>query len=487
MHSDDAAVPPNEPPPLCVDLDGTLIHTDSLAECALQLIRQNPLNCIRLVVWLLKGRAHLKHQVALRAKLNVALLPYNKELVSYLKTQQHTRSLALVTGSNQLLAEPIAAHVGLFDEVIASNEQRNLTNSTKREVLVHRFGDKGFDYIGNSADDLAVWPAANASQLVATQGGFAKKARKRIQFEREFIRPRAGFQTFARAIRVHQWTKNLLIFIPLMLEHRAFDYNAVLGLTACFACLSLFASATYLINDLLDLESDRQNSTKRHRALAAGLITPMQAVCAIVILLLATAGLVQFLPPVFGIVLLLYGASTLAYSLYLKQVMIVDVCVLAALFTLRIIGGGLAVQVEVSFWLLAFSMFFFLSLAMGKRASELANAGREQKSSISGRGYLPGDLPMLSSAGTSAGFMSILVVALYINSDKVLELYRLPEVLWLVCPLLLYWIGRFWLIVARGGMHEDPIIFAIRDRVSLLTVGLCSLIVIAASIAPALL
>jgi len=487
MHSEDAAAEPNRPRPLCVDLDGTLIYTDSLVECALQLIRRNPLNLFRLVLWLFSGLAALKQQVALRSKLQPSLLPYNQPLLRYLRECKGHRPLVLVTGSNRLVADAVATHVGIFDEVLASDESRNLTASTKRDVLKQRFGAEGFDYIGNSADDIVVWQAAQASQLVAAEGRFAKKARRAVSFEREWIRPRPGFRTYAKAIRVHQWTKNLLIFIPLMLEHRAFDVTALLALATCFACLSLFASATYLINDLLDLDADRQNSTKRHRALAAGIISPVEAVAAIVLLLIATAYLVQYLPHAFAMVLLLYGVITLAYSLYLKQVMIVDVSVLAALFTLRIIGGGSAIQVEVSFWLLAFSMFFFLSLAMGKRASELANANREQKTVITGRGYRPSDLAMLSSAGTSAGFMSVLVVALYINSDTVLLLYDIPEALWLVCPLLLYWVSRFWLIVSRGGMHEDPIIFAIRDRVSLLTVAICALIVVLATVAPGLL
>lgn len=467
--------------PLCVDLDGTLIKTDSLAEAALQLVKKNPLNIFRLAYWLFQGKSYVKHQIAIRVDLDVEHLPYKEDVLTFLKAQKSERELVLATGSHEHIARQVSKHLGLFKTVIASDETTNLVAETKRDALVDKYGQQGFDYIGNDRNDWPVWNSARQKLLVSKESRFASLSRKRFEFSKEFIIPATGFVGYAKAIRVHQWTKNLLLFVPLLLEHRVFDIAALLGLATCFACLSLFASATYLVNDLLDLDADRVNSTKRRRALACGLIQPIEAVWLIILLAGAALALAQMIPPVFLIVLAAYAVTTFAYSLYLKQIMIVDVCILAGLFTLRIVGGALVVNVDISFWLLAFSMFFFLSLAMGKRASELVNATREQKDVIRGRSYLPQDLQMMLSAGTSAGFMSVLVVALYINSDGVSQRYLTPEILWLICPLLLYWIGRFWLIVNRGGMHEDPIIFAITDNTSLLTVVMGSVIVAAAS------
>lgn len=467
--------------PLCVDLDGTLIKTDSLAEAALQLVRNSPLYLFWFVLWLFRGKANLKHQIAIRTELDVEHLPYNSELLTFLKTEASGRDIVLVTGSHRSIATQVSSHLKLFKTIISSDESTNLVGAAKRDALVKRYGKQGFDYVGNDRKDWPVWDQARSCLLVAQEGRFVRLSRKQFSFSKHFVLPSPGFLGYAKAIRVHQWTKNLLLFIPLLLEHRIFDVAALLGVATCFACLSLFASATYLVNDLLDLEADRANSTKRRRALACGLIQPSHAILLILILSCSALALAQLLPSVFLLVLVVYGAVTFAYSLFLKQIMIVDVCILAGLFTLRIIGGALVVQVELSFWLLAFSMFFFLSLAMGKRASELVNATREQKKIIVGRSYMPADLQLLMSAGTSAGFMSVLVIALYINSDNVSQRYLSPEVLWLVCPMLLYWIGRFWLIVNRGGMHEDPIIFAIRDKISLLALAIGSVIVALAS------
>ncbi len=453
--------------PLCVNLDGTLLLSNSLFEAALSLIRSSPANLLRLLLWWLRGVTFFKQQVASHAAINVQLLPYNEPLLAYLREQCQLRDIYLLSGSHHYLADAIAEHLGFFSGVYASDATNNLVGVHKRDKLVHLFGPQGFSYIGSSRRDWPVWEAADKVGLVAAPGRFRRRTLNRFDVSQEFIRPRLSFRRLTRAARVHQWTKNLLLFIPLLLDHRILDWQAMLTVATCFACLSLFASSTYLLNDLLDLDADRQNSTKRHRALAAGKLSPGQALVTAGGLLAASVLLLPFVPWVFTQVLGVYAVITLAYTLVLKKIMMVDVCVLAALFTLRIIGGGLAVGANLSFWLLAFSMFFFLSLVMGKRVSELVNANKEQKNVIQGRGYLPEDQQLLNSAGTSAGFMSVLVVALFINSEEVTQVYAVPEILWLICPLLLYWVSRFWLIVSRGEMHEDPIIFALRDSISL--------------------
>ncbi len=469
--------------PLCVDLDGTLTKTDTLVEAAFSLLKQDPFSLLQMPLWLLRGKANFKEQISARTELAVELLPYNQQVVDYVTAEQQQRTTVLVTGSNERVATQVANHLGIFDVVLASDDTNNLTGLQKQAVLEEKFGRKGYDYVGNSRVDLPVWRGANKTLVVAKPGRFLNSVEAEFNPVKSFELETLNFRSFCKAIRVHQWLKNLLIFVPLLLEHRVADLQALQSLVLCFFCLSLFASATYLINDLLDLDADRLNSTKKHRAFASGLIEPQHGVLLLLVLFALSMALAWWLPFAFFVVLMLYGVTTLAYSFWLKRAVMVDVCVLAALFTLRIIAGGVAIQAEWSFWLLAFSMFFFLSLALGKRASEIANAISEHKEKISGRGYTTSDLPMLTTAGVSAGYMSVLIVALYINSDKVAVMYAYPEVLWLVCPLLLYWVGRFWMIVSRGAMHEDPIVFAMRDRISFLTVGLCVAIVLGGSVA----
>ncbi|MEM8499295.1 MAG: UbiA family prenyltransferase [Pseudomonadota bacterium] len=469
--------------PLCVDLDGTLTKTDTLVEAAFSLLKQQPMSLLKMPLWLLRGKASFKERISSRTELAVELLPYNQDVIEFVTAEKQWRNTVLVTGSNQRVAEQVAGHLGIFDEVLASDSSKNLTGRQKQSVLEAKYGQQGYDYIGNSRVDWPVWQSAHQSLVVAKRGRFLSKVEKEFKPVHVFELEALSFRKFCKAIRVHQWLKNLLIFVPLLLEHRISDLQALLGLVLCFFCLSLFASATYLINDLLDLDADRMNSTKKTRAFASGLIEPQHGVVLLLALFALSMALAWWLPLDFFLVLMVYGVTTLAYSFWLKREVMVDVCILAALFTLRIIAGGTAIDAEWSFWLLAFSMFFFLSLALGKRASEIANAINEHKETISGRGYTTADLPMLTTAGVAAGYMSVLIVALYINSDKVALMYAYPEVLWMVCPLLLYWVGRFWMIVSRGAMHEDPIVFAMRDRVSFMTVGLCMAIVLGGSVA----
>ncbi|QMU61450.1 MAG: UbiA family prenyltransferase [Gammaproteobacteria bacterium] len=470
--------------PLCVDLDGTLIKTDLLLESIIQLVKRNPFYLIISIGWLLKGKAYFKSEVAKQINILPASLPYNTEIVEYIK--KDNRHLLLVTGSNIKFAECVAEHLGIFDEVIASDAITNVTKSNKLKILVNRFGQKGFDYIGNDRDDWSVWPAARRVLVVAKEGGFLKKTRNKFTIDEEFLLPKISFRSFIKAIRAHQWVKNLLIFVPFLLEHSYNDLQSFLIVALGFVSMSLLASLTYIVNDLLDLEADRTNKVKRLRAFASGLISVKQALLIMTALVLLVFMIAAQLPMLFQLILCAYFLSTLSYSFLFKRVAILDVCVLASLYTLRIVGGSVVINAEWSFWLLAFSMFFFLSLALAKRVSELENIKQEQGLFPVGRGYQVVDLPMLTSTGVSSGLLSILVVALYINSEKVEQMYQYPQILWLICPLLLYWIGRVWMITARGKMHEDPILFAIRDRVSMFTAAIAGLVVIGAVFLPKL-
>ncbi len=473
----------NSPPqtsPLCVDLDGTLIKTDSLHELFLLLIKQKPFYCFLAIFWLFKSKAHFKAEITKKIKLIPENLPYNEEVIDYIKTQKVDRKVYLVTGSNKVLADSIASYLQLFNGVIASDSETNLTGENKKNHLVEYFGEQGFEYIGNDKVDFPVWKAASSVSVVSQDNSFLQKVRSSFNIEKEFISPTPTIRNYLKGIRLHQWVKNLLVFIPFFLDHRFNDANAFIQLVMAFLCLSLIASFTYIINDLLDLESDRQNQYKRNRPFASCLISIKQAVVLMLFLLVGIIVLLSLLSFPVIITLLVYLATTLSYSFYFKRIAILDVTILAGLFSLRVITGVVSIESEWSFWLLAFSMFFFLSLAFAKRYSEVENLRVEGRESTVGRGYVVDDLPMLNSSGIAAGYISILVIALYIESEKVREMYSHPEILWLICPLLLFWIGRIWLITGRGEMHEDPIVFAIKDKVSILTVSLCFVIVLGA-------
>ncbi|GAA3978889.1 UbiA family prenyltransferase [Allohahella marinimesophila] len=478
-----AAVEQGSLPPLCVDLDGTLIKSDLLIESFLRFVKLNPLHFFWVLVWLYRGKAHLKYKLAAQNWLSPELIPYNQEVVTYLRAQKKAcpeRAIILCTASNERLARQVAEYVGVFDEVIASNEHDNIMGSAKAKILTDRFGHGGFDYIGNDWNDWKVW--SNARQvLVATQSDrFLRQTQQRFTIDRIFREQAPSPREYLKALRVHQWTKNALLFIPFLLEQRFDDVGGWITLFFCFISFSLLASATYIWNDLLDLDSDRVNIIKKKRAFASGRIPLLTGIKMMIGLVAISVLIFMFLPPAFAGVALLYTVITLAYSFKLKKVPILDVCLLASLYTLRIIAGMLAVSAAWSFWLLAFSMFFFLSLALAKRVSELKNLEKRELNQASGRGYVTSDLDLLQMLGVVSGFVSVLVVALYINSDKVASMYAVKEVLWLLCPVLLFWVGRIWMVTSRGKMHEDPIVFAIRDRVSLQTILICGVIVAAA-------
>ncbi len=465
--------------PLCVDLDGTLVRSDMLFESTLMLVRQHPACMLKFPFWLARGKANLKAQIAARVNLSSASIPYNEEILAFVREQRATRKTVLVTGSHQSIADIVADQTQAFDQIQGSSEQVNLTNSNKRDWLVQEFGENGFDYIGNDSDDLVVWPASRQALAVSTPQGIARTSGQ--DFERVFETDDFGIKDLLSLIRVHQWSKNALVLVPFALDQRIGDWPATFAIVLAFFAMSFLASMTYILNDMLDLQADRLNETKKHRAMASGKVPLLVGIKAMIALGIAVCVCAFFLPAQFNLILVAYLLSTLWYSFYLKRVMMLDVCMIAALHTLRIIAGTLAIAAAWSFWLLAFSMFIFFSLAMAKRVSELMNLQAAGVEKTVGRDYLVADLPVLTACGVATGFISVLVVALYINSEKVSEMYSTPQFLWLVCPILMYWIGRLWMKTGRGEMHEDPIIFAMRDKVSLETVVLMMIVVGAAA------
>jgi 4-hydroxybenzoate polyprenyltransferase/phosphoserine phosphatase len=467
-----------DPVPLCVDLDGTVLRTDVAWESIARLLRRNPFYLALLPFWWLRGRAWLKRQLAVRTTIDVATLPCNRAFLDFLRQERRRgRHLCLATASDGQLAGAVAAHLGLFSEVLASDGRTNLRGRVKADRLVERFGERGFDYAGNSSVDLPVWAHARRALLVNASPGLAARAARRATVSRVFDSPVSWCKAAVQALRPHQWMKNLILFVPLITSHQITRPSQALKALWAFAAFCLCSSGVYVMNDLLDLEADRRNPGKCSRPFAAGTL-PIPAGLAAFPLLLAAGLLLGWgLCPSFAAVLGLYLVLTTTYSWRLKQVALLDVFCLAALYTIRLIGGHESTGVEYSFWLLVFSMFIFLSLALVKRFVELDALRRQNKPALEGRGYAAGDAELVAALGSTSGYLAVLVLALYVNSEKVMVLYRRPMLLLLICPLLLYWISRVWLIAHRGQMHGDPIVFALKDRPSYL-VGLLTLVVL---------
>jgi 4-hydroxybenzoate polyprenyltransferase len=466
--------------PLVIDLDGTLLRSDMLLESACAYVKANPHRFYRPLLWLMRGgRAGLKSELARATRLRIESLPFDAEVVAWARREKASgRTLVLATAAHVDLAEGVARHLGLFDRVIATNAGRNLSAEVKRDALVSAFGAKGFDYAGNSRKDLPVWSAAERAHLVNPEPGVERAASRLGNLGKviETRGNRAG--SWIRALRLHQWLKNLLVFVPLLSAHRWSELPLLATSALGFLCFGLAASSAYLVNDLVDLDDDRRHPTKRLRPFAAGeLSIKAGALVAPCLIVGALAGAL-LLSPAFAAVLAGYYALTLGYSFFLKRVVMVDVVVLAMLYTIRIIAGTAMLGTALTFWLLAFSTFIFLSLALVKRYAELhGRRTRGLDEPAHGRGYHPNDLEMISALGGASGYISVLVLALYIQDEATAHLYRYPELIWLACPLLLFWVSRIWLLAHRGLMLEDPVVFAIRDRVSI-AVGLLFALVI---------
>ena len=575
---------------ICVDLDGTLIKTDMLYESALLLIKKNPLYLFLIFFWLIQGRAKAKREIASRISISPETLPYHHELLSWLKAQKENQKqtqktqLILVTATDELLADSIAAHLQIFDEVYGSDGVINLKGPAKRDFLDTKYGQGKYNYIGDSSADLAIWEHAEACGMVSAKPRlisqvkalnkpiiFQLSGQKTLPTDQLFVEtlntdssippgetdfaaegegkiregklnqpsttigsssgspslvssgltatkpvsPSRGetdqssrllassishpktlnssfnkVKIWAKALRVHQYAKNGLIFLPWILAHDFFNLSGFLSLVLGFICFSLLASSVYVLNDLLDLTADRKHPRKCKRAFASGDISLPLGFLAGGICLTLSIVLACFLPWEFGLVLFIYYAITLAYSFYLKSQALIDVYTLAVLYTLRIFAGMAILQAGYSSWLVLFSFFIFTSLAFVKRFTELfqlAKKSSQQPSSenpetLHGRGYQLENLLLVKIFGICSGFLSILIFGLYLNSFKANTLYHSPQILYAVCPVLLYWISRIWLKASQGQVHDDPVIFALKDRTTYCLVGIIFIIAVIASI-----
>jgi 4-hydroxybenzoate polyprenyltransferase/phosphoserine phosphatase len=475
LHTvNDAAIP------LCLDLDGTLTPVDTLHEGLLNLARTSPISMLALPGWLNKGKARFKSEISALVDIDVPSLPFRPELLEWLKSERvNGRTLVLATAADRAIADAVANHLGLFDEVVASDGTVNLSGEAKRQALVKRFGEKGFDYAGNDAGDAAVWKSSRRAIVVGAPA-LVNRARRVAEVERVFDAPSGGALAWLKAARLQQWVKNGLIFVPQLLAHKILQPDILVDSLLAFLAFGMCASSVYLANDLLDLVSDRQHPRKRQRPFASGKLSARSGLLAGIALLCASMLLAALINLKFCALLAGYYATTWAYSLRLKRFALVDVMTLAGLYTVRIIAGAAVTAIALSFWLLAFSVFIFLSLGFVKRYTELNDVVQAGRTGNSDRGYRPSDLPLLLALGTAAGYCTVLVMALYINSPDSQALYSHSQPLWLACPLLLYWISHVWLLTTRGQMHDDPIVFALRDRTSLLVLGLLGLIAMVA-------
>ena len=457
------------PVPLCVDLDGTLVNTDTLVE-GIAAVMRNWRALLLLPYWLIKGKARLKAKLAQHSNSNPMLLPYNKSVIQFINENKEIgRYLVLVTAANKSVAEAVNQHLGLFNEVIASDDTRNLRGKEKARALVGRFGNRQFSYIGNDKTDLHIWRVAQSGILVNAPKNVERLAAELTTIDKVLSdRPDRSKALFT-ALRPYQSVKNLLVFVPVITSNAISDYGAWFNAGLAFMALCFTAFGTYLINDLFDLEADRQHPRKRDRPFASGALPLVAGFFLSPMLILV--GIALGIACDVLLIVLCYAVFSIIYSVKLKEKPLVDIFLLALLYTIRLFAGGEATGYHVSMWLLAFSSFLFLSLAIKKRVIELkkisiSNSGRAVR-----RGYLADDWKVLQSMGISSSFVSSLVLALYVQSGVAARAYVHPQVLWGIVPLMLFWQCRLWLSTTRGYVHDDPIIYTAKDWVSWL-VGL---------------
>lgn len=451
---------------LVVDLDGTLLKSDMLYESFWSAFGNDWRTPFKSIAALMRGKAALKDYLGLVAGMRVETLPYDDHVIAYIRDYRMGGGrVALVTASSQILADKIASHLQIFDEVHGSDSKHNLKGANKSAFLIERFGKGAFTYMGDALADLPVWQASQKIVTVNASSALRRKTNKLGKPVEHLATKKLAIRPYIKALRPHQWLKNILIFVPMLLAHQLDAATITMNLMG-FVAFSLVASSVYVINDLLDLKADRAHPRKSARPFASGAVSVAHGGGMACALLLAGVAIAAAYGPAFLVALAAYYVLTTAYSLWLKRAIVVDICVLAGLYTMRIIAGGVLTGIELSFWLLAFSVFFFLSLAAVKRQAELSDMLGRNVQFAEGRGYHADDLPIISIVGLAAGYTSVLVLAQYINSPDVQHLYSSPWALWAICCVLLYWVTRIVLITHRGLMNDDPVVFAMKDRVS---------------------
>lgn len=468
----------NDPTPLCVDLDGTLVTTDTLYESFLQYLKKHPLAALLALQYLRSGRASFKHHISGVIQLDPALLPYNQPFLNWLKAQKAGgRPLHLVTAAHQSIAQSVANHTQLFTSVIASDNIHNRKGQHKAQDLLRTFGDKQFDYAGNDYHDLAIWPHARHAIVVNANARTTQAAeRLKTPVIKQFTRQRPAINSWLLQLRTYQWVKNLLLFVPILTAHQLTNLPLLSATILAFISFSFMASAIYILNDLLDLSVDRLHPHKKNRPLAAGIISIQQGVLAGLLAAAFSLFLSFFLPLTFTTLLVIYALFNILYSFRLKKVPFIDVFALATMYVLRILAGAAATAIPVSAWLFLFAGLIFISFGLIKRVNELAQNG-SPNTKLAGRGYSRRHQRPLTIFGVATGLTGLAVFSLYLQSPATRVLYRQPHLLWVLIPFFLFWLLRMWKQAAAGRIHHDPIITATRDPISYLT-ALSTLVII---------
>jgi 4-hydroxybenzoate polyprenyltransferase len=467
--------------PLVVDLDGSLLQSDLLYESFFSSIKEGIKHHSTTFRFLMRGKAPLKAYLAKVSTIDYALLPFDPDVVALIEeSRRQGRPVYLATASNQRHAEGVAAHFGFFDGVFSSDDTVNLAGEIKARILVDTFGECGFDYVGNSITDLSVWKHARTAYVVNGSISLKRKVEKSGIAVKLVEKPASTWRVWITAMRIHQYAKNTLLFVPLLTSH-AYTLQNILHALLAFIAFSLCASSAYFLNDLVDLNADRQHPSKKKRPFACGAISIAHGIIAIPILVLLAFSCAALTTPMFVFVLLAYLLLTLAYSFTLKRRLIVDIVVLATLYTIRVIAGAAALPVVPSEWLLAFSMFIFTCLALVKRYIELAMRVEQELPDPTNRNYRLIDLPIVGALAAASGFNAVTIFALYVSSPAVAALYRQSELLWLLCPILMYWLSRIVVLAHRRALDDDPIVFALRDRNSRVCAAAMVVIVLIAS------
>lgn len=463
------------------DLDHTLLSADTFAEQLSTLLLRQPWLVVLVLIWFLRGRSYCKGRIAALAATPPDVWPVRPEAIERIVSDRAQGcTVVLATAAHHRVAGPLAEHLGCFDAVLASDDRENLKSQRKSAAIAKFACDAGWEsysYAGDCAADLAVWAASDEIVVVNPTPPLLKRLRG-------FNKPlcvigstQSGWAALVKACRPHQWAKNLLLVLPMVLAHSV-NVQTAIAVGIAFIAFSLCASGVYLLNDIGDVAADRQHPRKRQRPFASGRLTIRAGIWSAALLFAGGLGLsAACLPPAFIGLLAVYLVANLAYSSRLKQVPVLDVLMLSCMYALRLEAGAVAAHVPLSDWLLTFSLFFFTSLAFAKRFTELRRLRDGGGSSAAGRGYEVGDIRLLEMLGSASGYVSVLVLALYMNSDQMRSLYGESRILWLVCPIVLYWITRLWLLANRGQLDDDPVVFTLRDRTSLALGLVCGLIV----------
>lgn len=461
---------------LAVDLDGTLINTDILYESFLSSLSRDWKTIFILFLALFKGKPFLKKKLLQKSDIDVTLLPYNDEVIEYIKNKRSKDfKVVLVTASHQIFADKVSKHLNLFDYTFGTNNQTNLKGKAKAKFLIDKFG-KNFFYIGNSKSDFEIWKISKKAISFNLSYSLRKKLENINSNYKHLNFSKIDFFSFLKAMRPQQWIKNILLFLPIIASHQ-YDNNFILKTIVAFIAFCLMSSSVYLVNDLLDLSEDRKHKHKKNRPFASGAISILSGSLLMLFLLFISLVISASLGLKFLCIIFIYFSIASAYSLFLKQIIVLDMCVLAILYTIRVLAGGFATNIEVSTWLIALSIFIFFSLASIKRQTEIIATNSIKGKINLRRGYIKEDLPLITIMGISSGYVSILVMALYIDSIKVESLYSTPNFLWGVCFILLFWISRLAIITHRGLMHHDPVAFAVKDKVSFICL-ICILLLV---------